>query len=76
MYWETYIKHIYISVEQKCLLTLLFNQFQMSLEYFPQAFSTGRQDIHPTSQQTQDVESMLVKRWSTVYDVGPTSNQH
>ena len=28
------------------------------------------------SQQTQDVESMLVYRWSTVCDVGPTLNQH
>ena len=28
------------------------------------------------TQWTQDVESMLVYRWSTVYDVGSTSNQH
>ena len=29
-----------------------------------------------TTQQTQDFEAMLVYRWSTVYDAGPTSNQH
>ena len=28
------------------------------------------------TQQTQDVESMLVLRWSTVYDAGPTLHQH
>ena len=27
------------------------------------------------TQQTQDVESMLVQRWSSVVDVGPTLNQ-
>ena len=28
------------------------------------------------SQQMQDVESMLVQRCFTIYDVGPTVNQH
>ena len=32
--------------------------------------------IQCNTQQTQDVESILVKRWSTVYDAGPTLNQH
>ena len=30
----------------------------------------------PTSQQTQDVEAMLVWRWSSVVDGGSTLNQH
>ena len=28
------------------------------------------------AQRTQDIKSMLVYRWSTVYDAGPTVNQH
>ena len=28
------------------------------------------------TQQVQDAESMLVQRWYTVYDSGPTLNQH
>ena len=31
---------------------------------------------HVLIQQTHDVESMLVQRWSNVYDAGPTLNQH
>ena len=27
--------------------------------------------LYQSTQQTQDVQSMLVYRWSTVYDVGP-----
>ena len=38
--------------------------------------SSGMQSITIPMQQTQDVESMLVQRWSTVFDVGPTLNYH
>ena len=36
----------------------------------------GKHQSLKLSQQTQDVESMLVLRWSGVVDGGPTSNQH
>ena len=38
--------------------------------------SEGKRILLYSTQQTQDVESMLVQRRSTVYDLGSTSNQH
>ena len=31
--------------------------------------------IHHPTQQTRDIEPLLVQCWSTVYDAGPTLNQ-
>ena len=48
----------------------------LSAIYLPDLTSLLSEEIMDPSQQTQDVELLLVKRWSTVHDGGPTLNQH
>ena len=40
----------------------------------PRPGTCSGQEVAPL--HTQDVDSMLVHCWTTVYDVGPTANQH
>ena len=47
-----------------------------SLDMRPSAIRVQVRNMHATTQQTQDVESMLVSRWYGVANLGPRLNQH
>ena len=61
-------EHTYMHSAQSDHLIFYIDYFMYKTPWKPH-YSVG-------PPRTQYIESMLVYRWSTVYDVGPTVNQH
>ena len=67
---KTFVWHLYnVGPTSSTLVQHCTNVIQMFCVCWPA-------HLCPGVQQTQDVESTLVYRWSTVYDAEPTLNQH